>query len=81
MIKNNPVILKDNNKVTIDFLSLAIKSSKIALKLVVVPIILLFFGLFADKTLNTTPLFIVVGLIAGLFFGFYMTKKIRREII
>jgi F0F1-type ATP synthase assembly protein I len=71
-----PVDAKEN----FDFQSIGIKSSKIAFKLVIIPIFLLFFGLFADKTLSTTPLFIVVGFIAGLFFALYKAKKISGDV-
>lgn len=56
------------------------KASKIAFKLIFIPILLLFFGLFADKTLNTTPLFLAVSFLAGLFFALYKAKKIENSI-
>lgn len=56
------------------------KASEISFNLVFLPIILLFFGLFIDKTLNTTPLFIVIGSMAGLFFAVYKAIKIKDQI-
>ncbi|KKQ55482.1 MAG: ATP synthase subunit a, partial [Candidatus Woesebacteria bacterium GW2011_GWC1_38_13] len=56
------------------------KASEISFNLVFLPVILLFFGLFVDKTLNTTPLFIIVGSIAGLFFAVCKAIKIKDQI-
>lgn len=56
------------------------KASEISFNLVFLPITLLFFGLFIDKTLNTTPLFIVFGCLAGLFFALYKAIKIKDQI-
>lgn len=56
------------------------KASEISVNLVFFPIILLFFGLIIDKTLNTTPLFIIIGSIAGLFFAIFRAIKIKDQI-
>ncbi len=56
------------------------KASEISFNLVFFPIILLFFGLFLDKKLNTAPIFIVAGCLAGLFFAVYKAIKIKDQI-
>ena len=56
------------------------KATEISFNMVFFPIILLFLGLFIDKRLDTTPLFIVIGCIAGLFFALYKAIKIKNQI-
>ena len=55
------------------------KALMLTFKLVSIPTILLFFGLIIDKRLNTTPFFIVLGFIAGLFFGFFKALDIKKH--
>ena len=56
------------------------KATEISFNMVFFPVLLLFFGLFIDKRLNTTPLFIVAGCIAGLFFAVWKAVKIKDQI-
>lgn len=53
------------------------KATEISFNLVFFPITLLFIGLFIDKRLNTTPIFILIGSIIGLFYAFYKAIKIK----
>ena len=55
------------------------EATKITFKLLAFPVLLLFFGLFIDKTLGTTPFFLVVGFIAGLFFAFLKVRTIKKN--
>ncbi len=56
------------------------KASEISFNLVFFPISLLFLGLFIDRTLRTTPLFIIIGCIAGLFLAIVRALKIKDQI-
>jgi F0F1-type ATP synthase assembly protein I len=76
MEKNNVKVVEKNR---ISTFYLLVQASKITFKLVFIPILLLFFGLFIDKTLDTTPLFLAIGCIAGLFFAFYKVRSIRKN--
>jgi len=55
------------------------KASEISFNLVFFPI-LLFVGLFVDRTLSTTPLFIIICSIAGLFFAIVRALKVKDQI-
>jgi F0F1-type ATP synthase assembly protein I len=55
------------------------QASKISFYLVIFPIAFLFAGVFIDKKLNTKPLFIVVGIIAGVAFTIYKILRISKE--
>jgi F0F1-type ATP synthase assembly protein I len=55
------------------------KARKISFNLVFFPSFLLFFGLFIDKRLDTTPLFLIVGFIAGLFFAVFKGRSLWKK--
>ena len=74
------VIIMDMNKpktAEIRFAYILGKATEVSFNLVFFPIILLFFGLFIDKRLNTTPLFIIIGCLSGLFFALYKATKVK----
>lgn len=55
------------------------EASRISFSLVFFPVILLLIGIKADKSLGTTPLFIILGAISGVVVGIYKATKIKRE--
>lgn len=55
------------------------EASSIAFGLVAIPVVFLVMGIFADKALATTPLFIIIGILAGIFLGIYRSIKISKN--
>ena len=47
--------------------------------LVFFPIVLVLLGVFVDKTFNTKPLFIIIGMILGIIIGVWQAIKVTRE--
>ena len=55
------------------------EATRITATLVFLPILLLIVGVFVDKSLSTTPLFIFIGIIAGVALGIYRAVKISEK--
>lgn len=55
------------------------EATSITFTLVAMPIILLLVGLFVDKTFSTTPLFIFLGIIAGVGIGMVQAMRISKR--
>jgi len=68
-------------KTGVDAFYLMGKALSITFKLIFIPILLLFSGLFIDKKFDTTPLFIVIGFIAGLFFTVFKALAIKKHLL
>ncbi|OGM32814.1 hypothetical protein A2803_05705 [Candidatus Woesebacteria bacterium RIFCSPHIGHO2_01_FULL_44_21] len=56
------------------------EATSITFTLVALPVVLLIVGVFIDKTLSTTPLFIIIGIIMGVPIGIWRAQKIGRRI-
>jgi F0F1-type ATP synthase assembly protein I len=76
MIKKSTEVTKTR----VDTLYLIGKALSITYKLVFIPILLLFSGLFIDKKLDTTPLFIIIGFVAGLVFAVFKALHIKKHL-
>jgi len=57
------------------------EASKISISLVMFPIVFLFAGLWLDKKLSTVPLFIILGIIAGVISAIYQLVKLKKDIL
>lgn len=55
------------------------EASKISFSLVFFPIILLLIGVWIDKRAGTTPLFIIIGIIAGVFAATYQLLQVSKK--
>ena len=55
------------------------EASKISFSLVFFPIVLLLAGVWLDKKLSTTPIFIILGIILGVSVGIYKSTRIRKS--
>jgi F0F1-type ATP synthase assembly protein I len=57
------------------------EATKLSLGLVFLPVAALLIGVFIDKKLGTTPLFIIVSIITGLFVFLYKTYTSGKKLI
>lgn len=55
------------------------EATSITINLVALPIVLLVVGVFIDKTFSTTPIFIFIGIIAGVGAGIYRAMQIGKQ--
>ncbi len=56
------------------------EATNIVFSLVFFPIVLLILGVFLDKNFNTKPLFIILGIVGGVFFAIYQGIKTERRL-
>ncbi len=56
------------------------EASKISFSLVFFPIVILLIGVWLDKKFGTIPLFIIVGIMVGLFAGMISATRIKRKV-
>lgn len=69
---------KINSQESFTILSKAFyEASKISFSLVFFPIVTLLLGVWLDKKFSTTPLFIIIGIISGVFMGIYKATRIN----
>ena len=54
------------------------EASKISFSLVFFPVVILLVSIWIDKKLSTTPLFIILGIVSGVFAGIYKAMRIRK---
>ena len=57
-----------------------IKAGCISFSLVFIPIVILLSAVKADETLQTTPFFIILGIVLGIFYGIYKAVSLKRKI-
>jgi len=57
-----------------------IKAGCISFSLVFIPIVILLFAVKADKTLQTTPFFIITGIVLGILYGIYKAVLLKKKI-
>lgn len=57
------------------------EATKLSLGLVFLPVAALLIGVFVDKKLGTTPLFIIVSIVVGLFVFLYMTYRNGKKLM
>lgn len=62
-----------------DMMSAFEEATSITINLVAIPIVLLIVGVFIDKTFSTTPIFIFIGIIAGVGLGIYRALAISKK--
>ncbi len=55
------------------------EASKITASLVFFPIALLLLGVFVDRKFETTPLFILIGMISGIAIGIYQATRLKSK--
>jgi F0F1-type ATP synthase assembly protein I len=56
------------------------KASTLSITFVLFPVILLLLGVWLDKKLATTPLFIIIGILAGIVVFIYQVRKAVKDI-
>ncbi len=56
------------------------EASLMSLSLVSLPVLLLLFGIFLDKKLETTPFFIIIGVGFGISLGIYRAVSLGKKI-
>jgi F0F1-type ATP synthase assembly protein I len=56
------------------------QASLMSLSLVTLPVLFLFLGLFIDKKLDTTPIFIIIGVVVGIGSGIYRAIRLSKNI-
>ena len=55
------------------------EATSISITLVALPVLFLVLGVFLDKTLSTTPVFIIIGIIIGVASGIWRAIKISKK--
>jgi F0F1-type ATP synthase assembly protein I len=74
---------KSKKIANITFSSALREASSLSFALVLYPIIFLLLGVYADKKLHTTPLFIILGFFAGLVWfawrAYKLANKLKKE--
>jgi len=71
---------RDKSKEGFQHLSQAFyEASKVSFSLVFFPIVLVLIGVWIDKKLGSTPLFIIVGIISGVLIGIYKATEVKKR--